>query len=351
MSDSDNPYRGPKGRPRPPGSVRGPNGNRVARPAAPAPPASSQGRADSRQSPPSTRDRPRDERGARYDHRGVPLERPASARGRAAGERARYDAEASASGTRSESAQQRPTDEVRLYGLNACRAAFAKRPQDLRKVYLSESRMGVLRDVLAYCVKQKLGYRVVPEEDLGKLASSSHHEGVVFEMRRRAEPTLDALLASLSNGPQVLIWLDGVGNPHNFGAVLRSAAHFGVAGVLLPGDSTLTLSGAAARIAEGGAESVSVVRLDAPSSAIEALKRAGFTLAATLPRNGESIYSAALPERLVLIFGAEASGMARELVDASTLRLSIPGSGRVESLNIANAVGVLLGECWRRHCV
>jgi TrmH RNA methyltransferase len=72
-------------------------------------------------------------------------------------------------------------------------------------------------------------------------------------------------------------------------------------------------------------------------------------LAATLPRGGESIYDARLPERLVLVFGAEGGGMQTELLQACDTRLSIPGSGKVESLNIANAVGVMLGECWRRQ--
>jgi TrmH RNA methyltransferase len=243
---------------------------------------------------------------------------------------------------------RRASDEVRLHGLNACLAAFAARPQDLRKVYLSEARIGALRAVLAWCVKHRLGYRVVEDVDLDKLAASTHHEGVVFEMRPAPQPTLEALLAGLGPGPQTLLWLDGVGNPHNFGAVLRNAAHFGVAGVLLPPDSSLTLSGAACRIAEGGAEAVPVVRLAAFDTALAQLRAAGFTLAATLPRAAESIYAAALPERLVLVFGAEGEGMQRSLVEACRLRLGIPGSGKVESLNIANAVGVMLGERWRR---
>jgi TrmH RNA methyltransferase len=243
----------------------------------------------------------------------------------------------------------RDAAEVRLYGLNACRAAFAARPQDLRKVYLAESRISVLRDVLAWCVKHRLGYRVVENTDLDKLAASSHHEGVVFELLRASQPTLEDLLASLSPGPRTLLWLDGVGNPHNFGALLRNAAHFGAAGVLLPPDSPLTLSGAACRVAEGGAEAVPVLRLETTSGSIAQLQAAGFALAATLPRGGESIYDARLPERLVLVFGAEGGGMQTELLQACDTRLSIPGSGKVESLNIANAVVVMLGECWRRQ--
>lgn len=307
MSGPDNPYRGPK------------------RPGAP---------------PPRARNRyaPDDASGAR--------DRPARTHDAGAGRRQAPGAPAS-DGTR-DPHPGHSRDEVRLYGLNACRAAFAARPEDLRKVYLAEARIGTLRDVLAFCVKHRLGYRVVEDADLQKLAASSHHEGVVFEMRRPASPTLEALLASLPAGPQTLLWLDGVGNPHNFGALLRNAAHFGVAGVLLPPGSPLTLSGAACRVAEGGAEAVPVVRLDALDSALPALQAAGFALAATLPQGGESLYAATLAPRLVLVFGAEGAGMQPALVAACTQRLSIPGCGRVESLNIANAVGVMLGERWRR---
>ena len=70
-----------------------------------------------------------------------------------------------------------------------------------------------------------------------------------------------AVTVQTGAGPQCAIWLDGVGNPHNFGAIARSAAHFGAAGILLPQDSTLSLSGAAARVAEGGIEALPLVRL------------------------------------------------------------------------------------------
>jgi TrmH RNA methyltransferase len=333
---SDHPYKGPRPRP--------PQGGREV------PPAPS-GRGPSQERGP--RDTPERARGASH----APHERD----GRRASARARDEHAPRGHGERS-AVSRRPTpehgespasrrnaDEVRFYGLNACRAVFEARPQDLRKVYLAEARMAALRDVLAWCVKHRLGYRVVENEDLDRLAASTHHEGVIFEVRRAPQPALGELLAGLADGAQVLLWLDGVGNPHNFGAVLRSAAHFGVAGVLLPQGSTLTLSGAAARVAEGGAEAVPVVQLGSTADAVATLQAHGFTLAATLPRDAQSLYEAALPQRLVLVFGAEGEGLQPALVHACSLRLAIPGSGRVESLNIANAVGVMLGEWWRLH--
>src|SRR5690606_10090093 len=152
-------------------------------------------------------------------------------------------------------------DEQRLYGINAVRAAFARRPQALRKLYLAEARIPQLQPLLKWCVANRIGYRVVAEEDLRKLAASSHHEGVVADMLREEPQPLTSWLRDLGDGPQCALWLDGVGNPHNLGAILRSAAHFGVGAILLPKHSTLALSGAAARVAEGGAEAVPFVRL------------------------------------------------------------------------------------------
>jgi TrmH RNA methyltransferase len=238
-----------------------------------------------------------------------------------------------------------------LYGLNACLAAFAKRPDALRKVYLIEARIPALKHVLAWCVKHRLGYRVVENADLEKLTASSHHEGVCFEMLRAAPLDLAELLAAQPKAPapSLLLWLDGVGNPHNLGALLRSAAHFGAAGAIVPQQSALDISGAAARVAEGAAEIVPLVRAPADARARDALRAAGYSLAATVPRNGVSLYGCDLPARLVVVFGAEREGMSDALLAAADLRLTIPGSGAVESLNVAASAAVLLGEYWRQH--
>lgn len=238
--------------------------------------------------------------------------------------------------------------EQRVYGLNACLALFAARPQDLRKLWLLESRLPALKAVIAWCVKQRIGYSLVGEEDLQKLSGSSHHEGVVMAAWPRAELPLSNWLRDLPAGPQLAIWLDGVGNPHNLGAILRSAAHFGAAGVLLPKGGELALSGAALRVAEGGGEAVPLVRLGRSDNALAQLVSAGFTLAATVVRGGDSLYACPLPSRLVLVMGAEHSGVSGELALHAPLRLGIPGSGAVESLNVAAATAVFLGE-WRRQ--
>lgn len=241
--------------------------------------------------------------------------------------------------------------EARWYGVNACLAAFANRPDDVRKVYLTEARLGALKPVLAWCVQHKLGYRVVETTDLDRLTGSRHHEGVCFDMLRHPPLDLAGLLHATVPAPQasLLLWLDGVGNPYNLGALLRTAAHFEAAGVIVPAASSLDLSGAAARVAEGGAEAVPLARIDDNHEALAQLRDAGYSIAATLPREGSSLYATALPKRLVLILGAEGEGMSDALVAAADLRVGIPGSGVVESLNIAASAAVVMGEYWRQQ--
>jgi TrmH RNA methyltransferase len=243
--------------------------------------------------------------------------------------------------------RQEASGELRLYGFNAVQAAFARRPEAFRKVYLAEAMIPRLQPLLKWCAAQRIGYRVVAEDDLRRLASSAHHEGVVADVLRESPASLTAWLDALPAGPQCALWLDGVGNPHNLGAILRSAAHFGVAGVLLPKTSPLALSGAAARVAEGGAEAVPFVRLGRDDNAIAQLRGAGFALAATVVRGGSDVFKATLPQRLVIVLGAEGEGMSPDLAAACDQRLSIAGTGTVESLNVSAATAVLLGQWWR----
>lgn len=239
-------------------------------------------------------------------------------------------------------------DELRVYGYNAVQAIFARRSESIRKLYLAEYRIPQLQPLLAWCVKHRVGYRVVEETDLGKLAASGHHEGVVADVLKQEPLALSDWLRSLPEGPALALWLDGVGNPHNFGAILRAAAHFGVSAILQSQDSSLALSGAAARVAEGGAECVPSVRMGQPENAMSQLRGAGFRLAATVVRGGEDVFSARLPERLIYVMGAEGEGMDADLAAACDLQLSIPGTGAVESLNVAAATAVFLAE-WQRQ--
>ena len=249
---------------------------------------------------------------------------------------------------REEESRPAKPKEFRIYGLNACLAAFKKRPEAIRKLWLLESRIPKLQELLAFCVRNRIGYNVVENEDLEKLTASAHHEGVCLATLPQPELNLSGWLMGAPAGRCLLLWLDGVGNPHNLGAIMRSAAHFGVAAILLPKDSSLSHSGAAARVAEGAAEHVPLVRLGRTDNAVAQLTSAGFSLVSTVVRGGSDVFRSELPERCVMVMGAEQTGVDSGLLAASGLRVEVPGTGQVESLNVSAATAVLLAE-WRRQ--
>lgn len=241
--------------------------------------------------------------------------------------------------------QEQPSRELRLFGINACLAVFAHRPQAIRKIYITEGLIPRFRSVLFLCAEQRIGYRVVEHNDLVKLTHSEHHEGVCFEVLNRQTVSLDDLLQTLAEKSRSwLVWLDGVGNPHNFGAILRSAAHFGCDGLIMPNDSKLTLSGAACRVAEGGAESIPLAHINNTSKALVQLKQSGYLTVASVIRSGDNLFNTELPPKIVLLVGAESNGMSENLISACDLRLSIPGNGAVESLNVSAAFAVFAAQ-------
>lgn len=235
--------------------------------------------------------------------------------------------------------------ELRIYGRAACLAVADDRFEAIRKLYVTRQRARELAPLLARLAAARVGFNEVEEDDLERLTASQHHEGVACDILRKEQPTLAELLSSLAqqDGPVCLVALDGVGNPHNFGAILRSAAHFGARAVLIPEDSTLTLAGAVYRVAEGAAERVAVVRF--PDLA--ALEGYDLDLIAMTGQGERSLYRDPLPARSIVLFGAEGAGLSPASLKKADARYAIPGSGRVDSLNVAQSVAVVLGEWWR----
>jgi TrmH RNA methyltransferase len=237
--------------------------------------------------------------------------------------------------------------ELRIYGLNAARAVLAKRPEEILRAYATEPLRPGVGAILERCAHLRRPYRLVPAEELETIAESRHHEGVCLVVERR-EASLDAWLEGLAGSAKVLL-LDRVANPHNLGAILRSAAHFGVAAVVLA-DDDVRLGGAAARTAEGGAEWVALVRAPSLRHAVERLREAGFKVLATSGRARRSLHAPdlALGERVAVLLGSEGEGLARGLAEAADDTVAIPGTGHVESLNVSVAAAVVLAELARR---
>ena len=203
------------------------------------------------------------------------------------------------------------------------------------------------KEALRWMAANRKAYHVVDDAELAKASGTEHHGGVCFIIKKRNGMSVESWLENAGEDDCVLA-LEDVGNPHNLGGIMRSCAHFGVKGLLVE-DASLLESGAAVRTAEGGAEHVQAISDDNFSDGLERFRKAGYTIVSTSSHKGTALYQAQLPKKMVLVLGQERDGVSDATFDNADIRIAIPGSGNVESLNVSVATGVLLAEWWRQN--
>jgi TrmH RNA methyltransferase len=239
-------------------------------------------------------------------------------------------------------------DEVKLCGLAAVRARFARDPASIQRLFFDHAtgqRVGVICRVLAQAKKI---YRQVEPAELEKIAGSVHHGGIVAVVAppRLRAPTADEVRSWARRSEPVLL-LDRIGNAHNLGAIARTAAFFGVRQIVLPEHpGAARPSDAAFRVAEGGLEHLTVWLTKDLAGFAKELAGAGFEVIGAATRGGrpDTMRRARSARPIALVLGNEEHGLAPETAAACTRLVTLPGSGKIESLNVSVAAGVLLWE-------
>jgi len=186
---------------------------------------------------------------------------------------------------------------------------------------------------------------------MDKLASGERHQGVIAQLKKidnLGEGALDSVLDNAGPNPLLLV-LDGVTDPHNLGACLRSADAAGVHAVIVPRDRAAGLSPVVRKVAAGAAETVPLIQVTNLARTLRWLKERGFWLVGTDDEATQSIYTAKLTGPIAIVLGAEGAGMRRLTKEHCDLLVNIPMQGVVESLNVSVATGVTLFEAVRQR--
>lgn len=234
----------------------------------------------------------------------------------------------------------------RLCGPAAVAAAFARRPEAVLRLFYVESRRNEAGGFCARLAREKKPYREVPPEELAKIAGTTHHGGIVAIAVPRKVPRLPDILPDILPEPMfrggVLPVLDGIGNPHNLGAIARSAAFFGCGAMMLSGDPRQAgVSDAAFRISEGGLEALELVRAPDLPDALRRLAPHCLTVAA-VARGGVPPEALPRDRPVALVLGNEEQGLPEATAAACAARVTLSGSGAVESLNVSVAAALLI---------
>lgn len=234
-----------------------------------------------------------------------------------------------------------------VYGINAVRESL--KSGRVLKVYRSPRLQE--HSLAGEVVRQKLPCEIVDDRQLFKLAGNQHHQGIVAEVTPLSYASFPDLLSKAKSRPHPLILLlDGLKDPHNLGAILRSCDAFGVDGVILKKKNEVPLNETVARVSTGAINYVDVVAVANLTQAIRELKKQGFWVVSTDGSAQSSIYDLSYDVPTALVVGSEGEGISRLVLDNSDYVVKIPMMGHVNSLNASVSCGIALAAIrYKQH--
>ena len=248
---------------------------------------------------------------------------------------------------RREEPREEPGKLFRVAGLSAVSALFAHDAARVERLFFEERLKVRTGDFCKAMAAARKPYRMVEAEELAKVAGTVLHGGVVALIAPRPVPAFDTEAAKrwAADGQPLLI-LDGVGNPHNLGAILRTAAFFGLRRVVVSDHPGQALpSEAAYRVAEGGFEWVELYKATGLPAALKRL-RGSYRVAGTALGQGRAVTNPAALTKgdrpAAIVLGNEEDGLPPATLAACEDILTLPGTGRIQSLNVAATAAILI---------
>jgi 23S rRNA (guanosine2251-2'-O)-methyltransferase len=244
------------------------------------------------------------------------------------------------------------SQQTTVFGLHAATALLQRRPQDVIELHHLKARTDQRLQPLIDQARE-LGIRLVgcDREVLDKLSEEGNHQGLVLKVREAQERdihALEAALDALDHKPLLLI-LDGVTDPHNLGACLRSADAAGVDAVIIPRHKAAGLTPVVRKVACGAAEVIPIYAVTNLAQCIDKLRERGIWLVGAAGEAEKSIYETDFRGNTAIVMGAEGDGLRRLTREMCDYLAKIPMAGSVSSLNVSVATGVFLFEALRQR--
>lgn len=238
-----------------------------------------------------------------------------------------------------------------VFGIHAVQALLDSDPQRFQEVFILKGRDDRRLQTLVKALEaQGIVIQVASKQVLDNKSEGAVHQGIIARVkpgRQYQEGDLPDLLASLDS-PFLLI-LDGVTDPHNLGACMRSADAAGVHAIILPKDRSAQLNATAKKVASGAAEHIPLIRVTNLARTMRALQEANVWIVGTAGEADHTLYQSKMTGPMALVMGAEGEGMRRLTREHCDELISIPMAGSVSSLNVSVATGVCLFEAVRQR--
>jgi 23S rRNA (guanosine2251-2'-O)-methyltransferase len=240
-----------------------------------------------------------------------------------------------------------------VWGVNPVLEALRGRADQVDKIFLADGQVGskAAAEILSRARDAQVRIEKVPRERLGSLAVGGAHQGVVAELRAFSYAELEDILdlARERSEPPLVVLLDGIQDPNNLGAIIRSAHSLGAHGVVMAKDRAVPITGAVSKASAGAVEHCAVARVTNLSRALETLKEAGLWIAAADPEGTDELWHGKLTGPIAVVVGGEGEGIREGVLKHCDFRLRIPMRGQVASLNASVSAALLLYEVARQR--
>jgi len=234
---------------------------------------------------------------------------------------------------------------VQIYGKNSCREIIENK-KDIIKAYIM---IGTNSDFVNILTRRKINIEFI-DKSLFKKTFSGNHQGIVLEIEDYKTYSLNDFLSGLElkNNPY-LIMLDGITDPHNFGAIIRTAEAGGVSGIIIPKNRSVKLGGVVSKTSSGAIENMKIIEVTNLRNTIEVLKEKGFWTIGTSLDAKEDYSSIFVDRPLCVVIGSEGKGMSRLLKETVDFNVKINMVGKVNSLNASVSAGIIIFEILRKR--
>lgn len=238
-----------------------------------------------------------------------------------------------------------------LFGIHAVSTLIDRNPTKIIEIWFQKGREDKrVKRLLDKAVAQRISIREVGKDQLNQKVGANHQGIVAFRQPVQAlnERELPGILAATDGVPFILI-LDGVTDPHNLGACIRTADAAGIQVVIAPKDKSAPLNSTVAKVACGAAEVIPYVQVTNLSRTIKELQEQGIWIIGAAGEADSSIYEQDLTGPIGVVMGAEGNGMRRLTKECCDFLVNIPMAGEVSSVNVSVATGVCLFEAVRQR--
>ncbi len=238
-----------------------------------------------------------------------------------------------------------------IFGKNACFEVLRSKSRLIRKISIAREKKPELHDIIAVAKQTSTSIQYLSNKDMDRLAKGTNHQGVIIFTYAKEYVEIEDILefAASKNEKPFIIILDSIQDPHNLGAIIRTAECAGAHGIIIPKQGSVHVTSTVEKVSTGATEYVLISMVSNLNYAISLLKKNNIWITGVEASATKNYYDEDFTGGIALVFGSEGEGIRKSLKDNCDFLVRLPMKGMIPSLNVSVAAGIVLFEAGRQR--